>query len=264
MNCSQDTSKIDSMRYAGKVNLEAIERGFKYAQPGMVLSDVDDIIERHIRSRDCTPAFKHYQPEGAPSPFPATACISPNDVVVHGVPGSYVLQDGDLLTIDVGTEYNGWFVDAARSRVIGENKEAQYLVDVTEAVMSAQLGVIKNNCTFMQLIEAAESVATEFGVLIMPQWGGHSIGNAIHLPPFIPNAIDRTQSSLRQQVEENRYSREKLVTGQTICVEPVVTYENIRIMLDEDGWTVRKPGGELAAHTERCLLVTEDGYELLS
>jgi len=265
--------KLDSMRYAGKVNVGAIERGFEVAQPGVTTREIDAAMESFIREAGCTPSFKDYQPDGYPSPFPATACISPNSVVVHGIPGDYVLEPGDLLTIDVGTEYNGWHVDAARTRVIpgdmnGVQKQRSYeasdLIEATEAILEAQLSVVKNECTFLQMILAAEAAAAKHEVIIMPQWGGHEIGKKVHLPPFIPSAIHRTASKIKQQIEEKQFSRQTLVTGQTICIEPVVTCGTNDIMIDEDGWTIRHTQHYLTAHTERCLLVTENGYELLS
>ena len=266
---------LDCMRYAGMVNIQAIEYGFEIAEPGMTLRQIDEAIENVIRGRGCKPAFKNYQPDGYESPFPAAACISPNDVVVHGIPDDYVLRDGDLITIDVGTEYQGAFVDSARSRVIcghwpakhnldSLHKEQKSLVLAAEAVLWAQLSVIKDQCDFLTMVMVAEETALEYNVTIMPQWGGHGIGLKVHTEPFIPSAIDRRQSPIRQRIEEKRYSRQKLTEGQTICVEPVVTFGTPDIMIGEDKWTVRQANGELAAHTERCLLVTKDGYELLS
>jgi methionyl aminopeptidase len=265
--------KLDSMRRAGEVNLGAIEHGFSFAHPGITTREIDAEMEGYIREHGCTPAFKGYQPDGYASPFPATVCISPNSVVVHGIPSDYVLEPGDLLTLDVGTEYNGWYVDAARTRVIpgamnGLQKQRAYeandLIDATEAILEAQLSVVKNNCTFLQMILAAEAAAAKYRVTIMPQWGGHSIGEKVHLPPFIPSAIHRNTSKIKQQIEEKQFARQILTTGQTICIEPVVTLGSNDIMIDEDGWTIRQTQHHLTAHTERCLLVTEHGYELLS
>jgi len=255
---------IENMRYAGFVNRGAIEHGFKAAVPGATLRAVNEAIERFIVENRCRPAFKNYQPLGSEKPFPAAACISPNDVVVHGVPGDYIIKDGDLLTIDTGTEYNGWFVDSARSRVIGTNQKAEYLIEATDAILNAQLSVIKDECTFLELVEVSEKVADQYGITIMSQWGGHRIGERIHIDPFIPSGINRNQSQIKQALERKKYARLCLKEGQTICIEPVTTYGSSDIILDEDSWTVRKSDGLLAAHTERCLLVTKTGYELLS
>lgn len=262
--------KLEAMRHAGKINQYAIEYGFQVAKPGKTLKDVDEAVEWYVmyggRDRSCKPAFKNYQPNGAAYPFPATSCISPNDVVVHGIPGDYVIQPGDLITIDVGSEYHGWFVDSARSKIIAgkENPAGQYLVDATEKILEAQLSVIKDGCSLMEIVIAAESEAARLNVTILPQFGGHQIGEKVHMDPFIPNAIDRNISRIRQQLDINRYSNTRLQDGQTICIEPVVTYGSIDIIVDEDKWTVRKEDKALTAHTERCILVTKNGCEILS
>jgi len=261
------------MRYAGKVNVGAIERGFEVAQPGVTTREIDAAMESFIREAGCTPSFKDYQPDGYPSPFPATACISPNSVVVHGIPGDYVLEPGDLLTIDVGTEYNGWHVDAARTRIVpgvmnGIQKkrfyEATDLIEATEAILEAQLSVVKNECTFLQMVLAAEAAAAEHGVNIIDCWGGHKIGNKVHLPPFIPSALNRGHSKIKQAIEEKRFDRQLLKTGDTICIEPVVTTGSANMALSEDGWTIKQTEHNLVAHSERCILVHEHGYELFT
>lgn len=258
--------KLLKMRHAGRVNIEAIEHGFEIAKPGISLLEIDKAMEQYILKAGCNPAFKGYRPEGAPSPFPNTACLSPNEVAVHGIPSAYVLKPGDLLTIDVGTEYQGYFVDSARTRIIPgkKNQKAQQLINATEDILKAQLAVVKDGCTLLSMVYAAETMARHYNVNIMPQWGGHGISNKIHQGPFIPSAIDRTQSKIKQDIEERRYSRQFLQEGQTVCIEPVVTYGSQAITLDNDKWTVRQAEKQLTAHTERCLLVTKDGYKLLS
>lgn len=267
--------RLTSMRYAGRVNQEAIAYGFSVAVPGKTLRTVNDAIEAFIVEHDCRPAFKDYQPIGAKSPFPAAACISPNDVVVHGIPGDYVLQPADLLTIDVGAEYKGWYVDSARSSIIPcstiasetelkKAKQGAYLIEATDAILNAQLAIICHGCTLMELVDVSERVAKEYGITIMAQWGGHQIGDKIHMDPFIPSAIDRKQSYLKQMLDAKKYTRQQLLEGQTICIEPVTAFGTDVITIDADQWTVRKQDGLLAAHTERCLLVTKNGYELLS
>ncbi len=262
--------KLECMRYAGKVNQLAIEYGFRLAVPGTSLLKINSGIEEFILDMGCKPAFKNYHPVGSPVPFPATACLSPNDVVVHGLPNDYIIKPGDLLTVDVGCEYNGWYVDSARSRLIpcenaGRAIRVGKLITATEAILEAQLNIIKHNCTFLDLIRVSEKTAKLHDVLIMSRWGGHQIGNRIHIDPFIPSAIDRKQSPLKQGLEESKYGRQVLEAGQTICIEPVVTEGfDDTIIIEEDLWTIRKQDGLLAAHTERCLLVTETGYELIS
>lgn len=259
--------KLECMRRAGRVNQDAIIYGFENAIPGTTLLEVDRAIEWYIMAMKCKPAFKNYQPGFAVSPFPGTACLSVNDVAVHGIPNSYVLKPGDVLTIDVGTELNGWFVDSARTRIIPgiePSKTLVNLVEGTEAILAAELEIIEDGCTFFELIQAAEIVARKYNLTILPQYGGHQIGEKIHMPPFIPNAIDRNQSKIKQWADEVNYKEQKLSDGQIICIEPVTTLGSTDIIVDADGWTIRKADGNPVAHTERCLLVKQKGYELLS
>jgi len=257
----------ESMEYAGKINLAAIELGFKAAIPGATLLDLSNEIEKFLLASNCTPAFKDYQPNGASSPFPGAVCLSPNDVVVHGVPNSYTLKDGDLLTIDLGTKYKDCFVDAARSRIIGDksiNPIANQLIEATEAILEAQLKTVKHNSTFLQLVEAAENEALCHNVNIASKWGGHRIGEAIHIDPFVPNAINRDLSTMRQTLQRHLYDRQTFQAGNYYCIEPVVVRGTTDITIDEDGWTVRTKDGGWACHTERCLLITDNGYQIIS
>lgn len=260
-----NTDQISCMKYAGKVNQEAIEYGFLIAQPGVTLKTIDAEMEKFILDAGCKPAFKGYKPDGAPLPFPCTACISPNSVVVHGIPGSYVLAPGDLLTIDVGTQYNGWFVDSARTRIVdGFNPHGSKLIEATNAILAAQLAVIKHDCNFLTLVEAAAKVADAYNVKIIPGFGGHGIGNKIHLEPFVPNTLTYDRGHMFKCFEEQTYKTNTFIAGKTYCIEPVVTYNTINIYTDEDGWTVRTVDGSIVAHEERCILVLNNGIELLS
>lgn len=251
------------MRYAGYVNVRAIEAGFLWAKKGVTLSKVDQVIEAAIINGGCEPAFKGYRG------YPATACLSVNDVAVHGVPNNYVLRPGDIITIDVGTRYKGMCVDAARTQVL-EGVVNDILLKRTalkvaaEEVLQAELSVIKDGVTLFDIADAGDKEARRQGVNLMVQWGGHRIGETIHIDPFIPNGFDRSKGLLGVSLEKRRFRQTKLYAGDTICLEPVVTYGSTDIVIDKDGWTVRSKDGSDVAHTERCLLITENGYELLS
>lgn len=257
---------LRDMRYAGKVNLSAIRVGLSLATPGTKLSEIDAKVEEFIRQAGCIPAFKNYQPAGYPIPFKHAACISVNNAAVHGIPNDYKLMPEDILTIDLGTELNGQFVDAARAAVVSEKapKIAHHLLEATGAILDAQLNVIKDQCSFLTLIQAAEKVADEYGVVISNQWGGHGIGSAIHLDPFVPNTISKKNSRLQQAVETTRYSRQCFEANKTYCIEPVVMHKDAATYIGEDGWTVYTKDGGLACHIEKCILVTECGVEILS
>ncbi len=258
--------RIDIIEKAGKVNREAINAGFEAAQPGVSLKEVDQVIEDKILSNGCRPAFKNYQPHGAPYPFPATACLSVNDAAVHGIPNDYILEAGDVLTIDVGTNKDGWFVDAARTRVIpgAENEEGIRLIEVVEAMLAAQLSVLRPGCRFIDIVDAASNVARANNASIFSEYGGHYIGDAIHIPPFIPNALNTKMSELHQNLQRKQWENMTFKINDLICLEPVATFGSENTIIDKDQWTVRQKNGCLVAHTERCLLVTSDGYQILS
>lgn len=256
--------RIEASRYAGQVNQQAIEQGFLVAKPGVTLLEIDAAVEKHILDNGCRPVFKGYKG------FPAACCLSPNDVIIHGVPNGYALKTGDILTIDVGSECDSWMVDSARTRVIRDHRilpglylVGEALVNAVEHVLEAQLSVVKDGCSLLEIMKKAEASA-KGRCFIYPQFGGHQIGQELHVDPFIPNCIDPTLSSIKRWQLEREYDKYKLQAGQIICLEPVVTLTNTDIIQDEDGWTIRTKSGTWASHTERCLLVTETGYEILS
>lgn len=255
--------RLEATRYAGRINREAIETGFSIAQPGVSLLRVNEVVEHYLTEFKCVPIFKGYRG------FPAACCLSPNDIVVHGVPTDYILKAGDLLTIDVGCSHEGWCVDSARTRLIGLVDPTLFpfqerLVKAVEAVLESQIAIVKDGVSLLEIAKVAEAKAVELGVNVYPQWGGHQIGQQLHIDPFIPNCIDPSLSKIRRWQLEREYSKYKLQAGQVICLEPVVTFGNTDIIVDEDGWTVRSKDGSLVAHSERCILITEKGHEILS
>ena len=258
MNISSDHRK------ACTVNTKAINAGLLECKEGVSTLEIDAAIEKYIRENDCIPAFKNYRPLGTPYAFPATACISVNDAMVHGIPNDYRLVNGDIVTVDVGTNCNGWFADSARTIVIGKNPEAEKLAYAAEAVLFAQIEEVKHGVTITDLILASEREAKKLAVNIMSPWCGHGIGQKLHDEPLIPATIDSRLSSLKRKLEEKKYRRVTLIEGQTICLEPVISFGQDNMFLDKDGWTVRQTEKALTAHSERCVLVTSNGFEILS
>lgn len=256
------------MRYAGQVNVRAIEAGFAIAREGVTLAEIDTVVERTIRDGDCEPAFKGYRD------YPATACIAVNDVAVHGIPNEYQLRHGDIVTIDVGTRWNGFCVDSARTRVLAQpdpDKGLHHqwwrrtcLQDAAEKILEAELQEVRDGVSLYDIAFAGEREAKRQQVNLMVQWGGHRIGETIHLDPFIPNGFDWSKGNFGVQMEKRRLQQTKLFAGDTICLEPVVTYGSTDIIIDQDGWTVRSKDSSDVAHTERTILVLKNGFEVFS
>jgi methionyl aminopeptidase len=232
---------IDDIRKAGNIHHEALIKGILAARAGRSLKEIDAIVEEYITAHDCIPLFKGY---GSP-PFPAASCLSVNDVAVHGIPDDYILQENDLLTIDVGLKYKNHCIDAARTVIIGRDwshfhtdtvgtthKDSK-LIQFAYDVLNSQVNVVRNGCTFLNLLEAAEKVTIPSNMCIMPQWGGHRIGEVLHVPnSFLPSALDSNLSPMRQELERKKFSRQVLKTGDMICIEPVVTYDSPECVMD--------------------------------
>jgi len=254
----------NDMRHACRTNSKAVSVGLLECLEGVSLREIDTKMENTIREAGCIPAFKGYHPEGTPCPFPATACISVNDVMVHGVPNDYVLKNGDIVTVDVGSEYNGWFADTARTTVVGANDHAEKLAKAAESVLFAQIEAVRDGVSICDLIKASEKQAELLGVTIMSPWCGHGIGEKLHDEPLIPASIDSRMGALKYKLELKKYERIVLRAGQTICLEPVISYGEDAMFLAEDGWSIKQLEGSLTAHEERCVLVTEKGFEILS
>lgn len=255
--------QLEATRYAGKVNREAIEAGFFVAQPGVSLLTVNQAVENYILEFKCVPIFKGYKG------YPASCCLSLNDSMVHGIPSNYTLMVGDLLTIDVGCSYQDWCMDSARTRIIGLMDPTLFpfqerLIQATRAILDAEIAVVKNGCSLLEIVRAAETAALKFKANICTSWGGHKIGRILHEEPFIPNGIDKGLSSIKRWQLEREYDRYKLKTGDIICLEPVVTFGSTAYTIDPDGWTVRSSDQSLVAHEEDCVLVLDNGYEILS
>lgn len=259
--------KLTCMRLAGKVNRDAINYGFQKAVPGKTLIEIDHEIENFIIQSNCKPAFKGYRG------FRHASCLSVNDNIIHGVPNNYILKIGDILTIDVGVDRDGWKVDAADTQIIQDANTDLSLVDfhiqrelimAINDILESELNVLKHNCSLMDIVNAAESTAKKWHIKIYNQFGGHAIGTSIHEEPFIPNIINKNASQLKQNIEKYKYQNYKLQTGQTICLEPVGTFGITDFFIDIDGWTVKSKDGSLSAHVEKCVLILENGHEILS
>jgi len=260
----KNMDRLEATRHAGEINRMAIELGFSHAVPGTTLLEINDAIEQHFAIFGCVPIFKGYRG------FTGVCCLSPNDVIVHGVPNNYVLKDGDLLTVDVGCSYEGWCVDSARTRIVSDVTHPTFfpfqerLITAVESVLEAEISVLKDGVSLLEIAKIAEARATALGVNICLAWGGHKIGRTLHEVPFIPNGIDRSLSKIKQWQLEREYAAYKFKTGDIICLEPVVTFGSTEFVIGDDGWTARSKDGSLVAHSERCLLVLDSGHEVIS
>lgn len=217
------------------------------AQPGVSLLQLDEIGAKIIEDHECTPSFLNYL-----GSYPATLCLSPNDVIVHGIPDEYRLSEGDLLSVDAGAIYQGFHGDAAFTMGIGEiSAEARNLVSATEAAMWAGIRQVAKGKRIGDIGAAIQGIGEQRGYGVVEEYVGHGIGREMHEEPQVPNYGSEGQGL-------------KLKTGMALCIEPMFNIGCRHTKVDPDGWTVRTEDGSLSAHWEHTVAITPDGPQVLT
>jgi|SRR5579862_322518 len=234
------------MRRSGKVTSKVLTDLMKAARPGMTTAELDKLAEKGIRDLGGVPTFKGYHG------FPASICASVNDEVVHGIPGSRVLRDGDLLSIDIGTTLEGFVSDSAATVAIGNiSQSAQRLLDVTQECLMIGIAQMQRGNHVGDIGAAVQQHAEKNGYGVVRELVGHGVGRAMHEEPQVPNYGKRgTGVELR--------------TGLVLAIEPMITEANHAVNILKDGWTVVTADGKLAAHFEHTIAVTDDGPKILT
>jgi methionyl aminopeptidase len=242
--------QIDLMRVAGLLVGETLELLRAAAKAGVTTGELDAIAEDNIRSHGGTPSFLNY---GHP-PFPATICASVNDEVVHGIPGSRELVDGDVISIDCGAIVDGWHGDAAITVAVGDvAPEVTELMRVTEEALWAGMAGARLSGRVSDISRAVETTVRSQGSYgILEDYVGHGIGTQMHLPPNVPNVAHRGDRG------------PKLVAGLALAVEPMVTLGGADTDVLDDDWTVVTSDGSMAAHFEHTFTLTPDGVWVLT
>lgn len=241
------------MREAGRVvalTLAAVE---KAAEPGISLAELDAIAARTIKELGARPSFLGYKPNWSPTPYPATVCLSVNDVVVHGIPTGQTLKEGDLLSADCGAIVEGYHGDAAVTFAVGGTDESgQRLMDVTRTALERAIEAAVPGAHMGDVSSVIERTAREAGLGILLGAGGHGIGTSMHEDPEVPNR-GRAGRGLR------------LREGLTIAIEPMFHEggkDDVHTL--EDDWSIATDDGSRAAHFEHTIAVTADGPRILT
>jgi methionyl aminopeptidase len=238
--------EIAKMRRAGRVVAEMHESCIAAARPGVTTADLDKVAREVLERRNARSNFLNYHG------FPAVICTSPNDVIVHGIPGEYTLQEGDILSLDCGAIIEGYHGDAAVTIPIGGvSDEASRLMKVTEESLWAGIEQIRDGHRLSDIGHAVQTVAEGAGYSVVREYVGHGIGTAMHEEPQIPNYGQPGRGI-------------KLRVGHVFAVEPMVNTGGPGTLLKDDGWTVVTADGSLSAHFEHTIAVTDDGPEVLT
>ena len=243
----KSSREVDLMRKAGKITAAARALAGSMVAPGVTTREIDREVRRFIRSHGAEPSFLGY------NGFPASVCISVNDEVIHGIPGKRVLQEGDIVSVDVGAFKDGFHGDCAGTYPCGRiSEEAERLIEVTRQSFFEGLKYAREGRRLPELCGAIQRYAEGAGCSVVREYEGHGIGRKMHEEPGVPNYV------------EPRMGRPRLLRGMTIAVEPMVNAGGAGIVVMPDGWTVKTADGKLSAHYENTILITDGEPELLT
>lgn len=243
--------EIDFIRESCVIVAETLQLVKKNVRVGVTTKELDLIAEDYILTHNAKAAFKGYL-QGDGNPFPATICSSRNCEVVHGIPAKTVLNDGDIISIDVGVNKNGYFGDAALTVAVGTiSPDVQKLMDVTEKSLYLGIEEAIENRRLHNISNAIQSFVEENGFSIVRELTGHGVGKRLHEDPSIPNYGKRD-------------SGPKLKSGMTLAIEPMVNMGKKEVVVGYDGWTVLTKDGLPSAHFEHTILVTNGKPEILT
>ncbi len=245
--------EIKNLRKSGHILADALRHVATLVKPGVTTAALDLAAEEFISEAGAKPAFLNYKQEGSVYPFPAVLCVSINDEVVHGIPSeTRVVQEGDMVMLDLGVSYNGYFSDAAITVFAGQADEAgTKLVEATQEALKAAIKIIKPGVRVGDIGAAIQAVAKKYNFAVVEDLGGHSLGLVPHEKPYIGN----TGTAGKGEV---------LPEGLVIAVEPIFTEGKKDITLDADEWTYRTRDGSRSAETEHTILITKNGCEVLT
>ena len=238
--------EIELMRRAGKITAAARALAGEMVKPGVTTQEIDKAVEQFIRKQGATPSFLHLYG------YPASICISVNDEVIHGIPGNRVLQDGDIVSVDVGACVEGFHGDCCATFACGTiDPEAQRLIDVTRQSFFEGIRFAKEGFRVGDISAAIQTYVESNGYSIVREYVGHGVGAAMHESPEVPN-FGRSGRGPR------------LLRGMTLAIEPMVNAGGAAIRQLSDGWTVKTLDGKLSAHYENTILITDGEPEILT
>jgi methionyl aminopeptidase len=234
------------MSRAGRVVAQTLERLGELAEPGVTTADLDSAAEEFIRSQGGVPTFKGYRG------FPAAICTSPNSMVVHGIPGTYTLEDGDLISVDVGVTLDGFVADSASTFPVGDvDQDAERLLAVCRAALAAGIAEARAGNHVQDISAAVQRTTEEAGFSVVRSLVGHGIGRSMHEEPQVPNFGEPGRGPLLQP-------------GMTLAIEPMINAGGPEVWMADDRWSISTNDGSLSAHFEHTVAVTDNGPLVLT
>ena len=242
----KNRSEIETMARAGSVVAGTLQLLERHAQAGVTTAELDELADEFIRAQGGKPTFKGYKG------YPAATCLSPNAMVVHGIPGATTLVDGDVLSVDVGVTLNGFVADSAWTFPVGAiSSEAQRLLDTCRAALHAGIEQAVLGNTISDISRAVQETTEAAGFSVIRSLVGHGVGRSMHEDPQVPNFVSQHRGP-------------ELREGMTIAIEPMITAGGPDVYLHSDGWSISTSDGSLAAHFEHTVAVTTEGPRILT
>jgi methionyl aminopeptidase len=239
-------AEIETMARAGAVVADTLALLEEHIQPGVTTGELDELAQEFISSRGGVATFKGYKG------YPAATCLSPNSMVVHGIPGKVKLADGDILSVDVGVTLDGFVADSAWTFPVGTiSADAQRLLDTCKAALEAGIMEARVGNTIGDISKAVQTVTEEAGFSVIRSLVGHGVGRSMHEDPQVPNFV-------------SAYKGPELQEGMTIAIEPMITAGAAEVYIHDDDWSISTSDGSLAAHFEHTVAVTAQGPRILT
>ncbi|MCI9086452.1 MAG: type I methionyl aminopeptidase [Clostridia bacterium] len=243
----KSAKQVEKMRESAQITKEALELLEKHIKPGVNTAQLDKIAYDFIISKGARPNFLNY------NGFPGSICASVNDEVVHGIPSKKaILKEGDIISIDMGAVKDGWHSDAARTFAVGKiSDEAQKLIDVTRESFFEGIKYLRHGSKLGDVSSAIQNYVESHGYSVVRDLVGHGIGQNLHEDPSVPN-FGKAGHGV------------KIAAGMTLAIEPMVNEGAYNVSVLDDDWTIVTDDGKLSAHYENTVLITKDGYEILT
>lgn len=243
---------IEKLREGGRRHAEILRKVSEKVVPGVTTEELNEYAHQLIEEGGDKPAFLGYTPEGVSYPYPASLCVSVNDEIVHGIPSDFVLEEGDIVSLDLGLSHKGMITDGAITVACGKiSREAEKLMNITREALSVGISQIKPGNTTGDIGHAIEQFVKPHGYGIVKILAGHGVGYAVHEDPYIPNY-------------GKRGTGEKLIPGMVLAIEPMLTLGTDEVYVTEDEYTYITADESLSAHFEHTVVVTETGVEILT
>jgi methionyl aminopeptidase len=242
----KSAQELERMARSGRVVAEAHALIGEHIRPGVTTGELDTLAEEFIRSRGGVPTFLGYRG------FPASLCLSPNDMVVHGIPGPYRLDEGDILSVDVGVTLDGFVADSAYTHPVGEvTDDTKRLLEVGQQALAAGVAQARAGHRLSDISHAVQSVTEAAGYSVIRSLVGHGVGRSMHEDPQIPNFGEPGKGPLLQP-------------GMTLAIEPMINAGGPDVYVHDDHWSISTSDGSLSCHFEHTVAVTEAGPWILT